>query len=91
MWRLERQAYVVVAALSPRKIWFSIVGYTITQIQVNETLIGYAGLLGHVLKIRYDVVTHSDGDLALELRSVRILPRLQFRKIIFLFHHIGPL
>ena len=58
------------------------VGGTVTQIQVNERLVGNAYLFGLRFEVVDGVVINVDGDLPFQNLGVRVLPGI--RKIIFL-------
>ena len=70
----------------PLHLQFPLGQNTFPEIQVDEVLIGNAGLFRHRLKVRDDVYAHADCELLLEPPSVRIRPTLHLAEVIFIFH-----
>ena len=66
----------------------ALVGGTVTQIQVNERLVGNAYLFGLRLEVVNGIVINVDGDLFFQNLGVRVLPGI--RKIIFCTHNHKP-
>ena len=59
----------------------------ISEIQIYEALIGNTCVLRYRLEIAYRLLIKANGDLLLQLRSVRILSRIS--EVVF-FAHMSP-
>ena len=66
----------------------ALVGGTVTQIQVNERLVGNAYLFGLRFELVNGIVINVDGDLFFQNLGVRIL--LRIGEIIFCTHGHKP-
>ena len=60
--------------------------HAISQVKIDEILIGNTGFLSHCLEIGDYVGTHPDGYLLFEARRVRVPPFLHLGQIVFFLH-----
>ena len=74
----------------PVDLHFPIIGKTVAQVQVNETLIWNAGFVGHSLEIIHNILLKAHRHRLLQLGGVRILAGLQFGKVVFSSHVCPP-
>ena len=58
----------------------------ISEIEIDEGLVGYAGFLGQWLKITNRVPVQAHGNRLLEVFGVGIFTPLHFIKVIMIFH-----
>ena len=54
----------------------------VSQVEVDEILVGNPRLLGQILEITDDVHAEADGHLLLQVLGVRVLAALQFAQFV---------
>jgi hypothetical protein len=64
--------------------------HAVAKIQVDEALVRDTGLRCHIFEVIYNFLGEAHGDWLFELRSVGVLARLHFGKIVFRFHGYSP-
>ena len=62
----------------------------VSQVEIDEALVGYARLHGHAFEVLNHVLGEAHGDRLLKLRRVRVWTRLHLRQIVFSLHVIHP-
>lgn len=72
----------------PLEIWLAACGRTVSQIQINQALVGDSDVFRNRLEIVDALFVQADSYLLLELRGVRVL--CGFRKIVFGAHGNHP-
>ena len=68
----------------------SVLGYTVTKVQIDKALIRNPSLDRHVLEIEHHIFREAHGDWLLELGGIGVLPGLHFGKVVFSFHDWSP-
>lgn len=72
--------------LRPFDLYLSVLGQAVSQIQVDETLVGNADFISHFFEVLHDILGQPHGHGFFQLRGIRIPAEFQFGEVIFGFH-----
>ena len=63
---------------------------TVSQIEIDETLIGDAFFIGHLFEVANNVFAQAHSDGFFELSRIRVFAGFHFGQIVFSFHSLIP-
>lgn len=72
--------------LGPVDLHFAVLRKAVAQVQIDQALVGRARLVSHAFEVAHHILRQPHGDWLFELGGIRVLARLQGRKVVFSFH-----